>query len=1187
MADDSKPQAGFLTGKKVEPAPAADQTPEPSPIVPKKQTLVGFLKRGVQAHQAAEASAKPEIPATAPPANNGTVAGTAASAQQLPRQRATAPVRQTAVPAAAPGNRPLAEQYLHKGLDHYDRQETDQALAQYLECVKADPTFSLGHNNLGMVLIDLERYDEAISSLYDSIRCDPEYAEAYNNLGFVLRRTQRHVEAACAYERFLTLEPEVEEGPRIQGWMETVLKENNLTELPPFSLPEKPGQKSPESAQTAKIKKMAAWEVAVNAETAAPVSALGEVGVAPAQGETLKTASALPSTKRPEIPGAEKYTGTNAETSNAPARPTGLKPTDSGGQPDTGGSIDKIERGLDYFAEGELDQAAVMFQQAAQKEPENAEAHTGLGKVLVRQENFNAGIEELHKAIQCDPNDPAAYYVLGFALRAIERNVEASEAYETFLQLMPEAVDTEKMRQWIRHVKGAASVGIVEDNSVVEDEELVTETDQKYKAALQRFKDGDVDNSLRDCVRILNEDAAHYRTRVLLGRIFLRQKQYDNAVEQLEGALVTRPDFPEALYFLGQAAEKRGSTDLVTQSYKRYIDISPQGPRAERINEWLTMNVGGGETASQAQCELCLRFFPGAEIAQHEGKSTCRNCLSVMGAAPAVMEAPVATIQRAADAAGAEFTPRRGRPKFALAIGGLAVSGAVIGTLSFLGKLDPVLIALGIKKPKVIVQPTKILNPGDQEKIPDPIGTAVISGEPQLQVYPFAKWTFAPNLTGADELDRTAKGWTKELKVKAGPPGMAVDTDGNTISWTPPADWDTWKAGETYPVELSIRGLWKDKGGKNHEMFAVAMQFVLSSQFGYELSPEIELGLNPIEQIALAAGDLNGDGIADLVVCSGQFRQGAMRLYINRGGGAFAAPLTVAAGARFSAVWIGDLDGDRNDDILAANWQSGKLTPFYRDGATPVAGVAMDMGPGPVALAVGKMDESKNVQIASLQGVGQALQITTLASDRKFGELVRVPMPSGGRRGWIFQWMSAQSGPGFLVVVPLAENPLQFVPYNKGAWNKSGGAIQSAINDIGLIVGAAVLSGGPGKPQRLALIVTKTGNTSYVLMMEESSGSFSPLPHGKTPLSGPGLGLLARDFNQDAQEDLFVVMLEESSFYFCDPQTGELKQGPVYKTPRMRGLVVALNSGNANRPDLLLLDENAKARILRDVFEGK
>jgi hypothetical protein len=116
------------------------------------------------------------------------------------------------------------------------------------------------------------------------------------------------------------------------------------------------------------------------------------------------------------------------------------------------------------------------------------------------------------------------------------------------------------------------------------------------------------------------------------------------------------------------------------------------------------------------------------------------------------------------------------------------------------------------------------------------------------------------------------------------------------------------------------------------------------------------------------------------------------------------------------------------------------------------------------------------------------------------------------------------------------------------------------------------------------LIVTKPGS-AYLLMMEEKAGSFLPVAEssGKIQLSGSGLGLLARDFNQDGQDDLFVVTLEESSFYFCDPQTGELKQGPAYKTPRMRGPVVPMNAGNPNRPDVLLLDENAKAHILRAI----
>src|SRR5262249_33816197 len=154
-------------------------------------------------------------------------------------------------------------------------------------------------------------------------------------------------------------------------------------------------------------------------------------------------------------------------------------------------------------------------------------------------------------------------------------------------------------------------------------------------------------------------------------------------------------------------------------------------------------------------------------------------------------------------------------------------------------------------------------------------------------------------------------------------------------------------------------------------------------------------------------------------------------------------------------------------------------------GMQPTAGNSFDLGPGTIALAVGKMEEGKAVHIAALQGVSHSLAITWLTPDRKFGELTRIPMPSGGSHGWVFPWTSAQVGTGFLGIVPLAENPLQLVAYNRGGWNKGGGTIQSTINDVGLISAAAALSSGPGKPERLALIVTRNDKTSYLMLMEE------------------------------------------------------------------------------------------------------
>ena len=882
MSDDAKPKAGFLSGKKA-PAPVKEAEPEqrPVPVEIDPSEMAGFLKKP---------SGKPPespVPNQAPPVQQAQPAQQkqAAPAARPAAAKAMAPARPApaapVAPAPVAGNRALAEEFLHKGLDHYDRQESEEALGAYQSCIEADPGFALGYNNLGMVLIDLERYDEAIASLYESIRCDPTYAEAYNNLGFVLRRMNRHVEAACAYTQFLQIEPEIEEGARIQGWIDSVIRDNGLTGLPPFAIPsqaepepEPPPPAKVEEAPKAKIKKMAAWEVAAgNVETAAPVSAIGEVGDA---SELLRTASALPSTPRPNLagmapPAAAAAAPKPAAAAQMPAAAAQAqkRPASSPARPAAAiNPVELIEKGMDAFGNGDLETAMGLFKQTILTHPENAEAHSGLGKALIRMERFDEGIEELKIAVQYDPNDPAPYYVLGFALRAIERNVEAADAYDAFLRLMPDALETGKMRDWVIRIKGAPAVAPIED-TFIDDEQIVTETDKRSKTALTKFQEGDVDTSLRECVKILNEDPGHFRTRVLLGRIYLRQKAYDNAIEQLEGALVTRPDYPEALYFLGQAAEKRGTLDAATASYTRYIDVAPQGPRAERLNEWLLKHASGEVAAtSQIQCELCLRFFPGGEMTQHEGKATCRNCLVVMGAAPSIeAHAPAAKSDKELARTELPGVPG-GSKKLLFAGAGFGAVAAVFALLFLTHRLDPLLRKLKLIPPvehkiehdtstDIAVSPNISVNTANIK----------ISGEPKLQVQPYAVWTYQPGLDGAAELDAKAAGWTAEYKLKDGPPGMEFKD--KTLVWMPAvSDYAALKAGSAYPVSFSIKGSIKLPDGHVQELFAFSKAFTLNGQFSYEVGAEQDLQIDPVEPVALTACDLNGDGQQDVVAAS-------------------------------------------------------------------------------------------------------------------------------------------------------------------------------------------------------------------------------------------------------------------------------------------------------------------------------
>ena len=1155
MADDPKPKASFLGGAK----PPAAKPPE---IPPAEQP----------ASVADTAAPKPSFLRSHGPAGNATAP---APGEKPPppaviesRTAAAPPVIAPPPPPPAPhpagtvsgGNRALAEQHLQRGLDHYDRQDLEEALFEYQKCVKADPGFSLGYNNLGMVLIDLERYDEALSALYESVRCDPNYAEAYNNLGFVLRRMQRNVEGAAAYNRFLELDPDVEESGKIKGWVDSVLKDKGLLVLPPLSLPpgrddapparlsQTPPVAAPVVQEIKKIKKMGAWEAAAgNMTTAAPISALGEVSSAP-------------------------------PTAPAPA------PIPASG---SGNIISLIERGMDHLANESLTDAMTAFQQACELDATNAEAHIGVAKVLIRQERFDDGIEVLQKAVALDASDPAAYYVLGFALRAIERNVEASEAYEIFLKLLPNSRDAGKMRQWVLSIKGTGSQQLDDEeiNAGTEGEQIVSESDKKYKQALAKFQKENIDVSLRECVQILTEDSAHFRTRVLLGRIYTRQGNFDQAIEQLEGALVTHPDYPEALYFLGQAAEKKGLIPKTSASFQRYLEVVPTGPRAERIRGWLEVKGRANSTAAsgpEVQCELCLRVFPQTDISMHEGKSTCCNCLSVMGASSSLTPPPDRTNISAPEPVAENVEPAWRRPKGVILLASFGCFAIITIILFSLGVLNPVIKMLGLGKnvPSNLIAPP--INNNFNTVLSIDKSKIKISNEPRTLVLPFAKWSYSPILEGLDGAVQQSPDFKLELKLKTSPAGMVID-EMNRLQWSSETlDYTGLKSGLDFPVELVIKASAKDPNGVPIELFSISKSFVLRSQFGYDMDPEFDLGLNSMSHFSFGTGDFNADGRCDILACSGSFRNGSIRLYVQRPDNTFAAPIQLATGSRFSAVCVSDLDGNGSDDFIACNWQSGQLVPFYQQAGQPVAGPTMVVGSGPVAIAVSAFNADKNIVIGVLLSVGRALAITTLSPKHQFGEVVHIPLPTSGSCGYVFPWVSKEAGPGFLAITPYAEFPLQFIATNGGQLAKTGDSpIQSGIDDLGLIVGAAPLASGSDTQKRLAVLVG--GKNSKLLLLEERAGKFILL--GK-PLSLPatGMGLATHDLNDDGEDDLLVSMPDETGIYFSSGSTCDFKNPLLVKNPQMLGPISLLKHASNDSPDLLLLDDNRKGHLLRAVI---
>ena len=84
-----------------------------------------------------------------------------------------------------------------------------EAIAEYREALRLQPSLAEAHNNLGVALAEQGGYDEAIVLYREALRVKPEYAEAWVNLGVAFSRLDRPEEAIAALRQALSLNPEL------------------------------------------------------------------------------------------------------------------------------------------------------------------------------------------------------------------------------------------------------------------------------------------------------------------------------------------------------------------------------------------------------------------------------------------------------------------------------------------------------------------------------------------------------------------------------------------------------------------------------------------------------------------------------------------------------------------------------------------------------------------------------------------------------------------------------------------------------------------------------------------------------------------------------------------------------------------------------------------------------------------
>jgi hypothetical protein len=117
---------------------------------------------------------------------------------------------------------------------------------------------------------------------------------------------------------------------------------------------------------------------------------------------------------------------------------------------------------------------------------------------------------------------------------------------------------------------------------------------------------------------------------------------------------------------------------------------------------------------------------------------------------------------------------------------------------------------------------------------------------------------------------------------------------------------------------------------------------------------------------AVAAGDLNGDGIPDLVVANyGVKGGGSVSILLGKPGGGFQSNVNYTAGANPRAIAIGDFNHDGAPDLAVANDSSADISILIGNGdGTFRKAVSYGVGANPSAIVVGKFNNDGHPDLA-------------------------------------------------------------------------------------------------------------------------------------------------------------------------------------------------------------------------------
>ena len=264
-----------------------------------------------------------------------------------------------------------------------------------------------------------------------------------------------------------------------------------------------------------------------------------------------------------------------------------------------------------YSQQRDYTAAVAAYRKITELDPQRADAFSGLGAILFKQNQFKDAAEALEKAAALGTAGQVQYDI-GAAWEAATDFAKAAGAYEKYIALgTADAWKAQWRSGFCRiqlgeyepaiaallaaqaaqpkevKVRESLAEAYVKAGRLEEAEGVYSalaalnppEAKNYFRQAYQMYDGaGKFDKAVVPLKRIIELDPKNETNFYYLGLTYFKVPDYDQAVAAFEQALAVKPEFPHAWYQIGSSYFNAKKYKEAAEAYKKYAELAPEDP---------------------------------------------------------------------------------------------------------------------------------------------------------------------------------------------------------------------------------------------------------------------------------------------------------------------------------------------------------------------------------------------------------------------------------------------------------------------------------------------------------------------------------------------------------------------------------------------------------------------------------